>query len=242
MVLLDVLGALFGGGITGLIGNISTAIINYKTQKIKNEHEENLERIKVDAFKSKAEVIKGFISGTSKEIKEAADGATSLADAKAFEKSMDQGTENVFSSAWIDKLLAVKGFTSWISFPIAFLIIILFGLVDFLKSLMRPGITIYMMVASTWVTWLSYSILDSAGIEKIKIEDALNIFNTVIMVIIYLTISCVTWWFGDRQTSKFLMKLKDGNIKPPSISAIRQDMEEKVKEIGEEGDYMPHKS
>jgi len=230
MVLVDVLGALFGGGITGLIGNISTAIINYKTQKIKNEHEENLERIKIDAFKAKAEVIKNTIVETSEEIKDTTDSMVGLAEAKAFEKSIDQGNTSVFSSVWVDKLLAVKGWTSWISFPIAFIIIILFGAADFLKSMMRPGITLYMMAACTWITWLSYTILGKAGMDKIKVEDAVNIFSTVIMVIIYLSVSCITWWFGDRQTSKFLMKLNDGNIKPPSISKIRKEMEDKIKD------------
>ena len=39
------------------------------------------------------------------------------------------------------------------------------------------------------------------------------IFDQVTSIIIYLTVSSVTWWFGDRRTAKFLMRLNDGNKK-----------------------------
>jgi hypothetical protein len=211
--LLDIITAIFGGGITGIIGTVTTAVINYKTQKIKNEHEVAMERIKIDTMKAQAEIAKGLVSEVGKEVKDAMASATEVQDSIAYGKSQQYGNEQVFSSNWIEKLLQVKGWTSWISFPIAYIIIILFGVVDFLKGLMRPGITLYMMVASTWITYLTYGILEKAGIEKLEVAEALNVFNGVIVVIIYLTISCVTWWFGDRRTAKFLMRLKDGNFK-----------------------------
>jgi hypothetical protein len=213
MVILDVITAVFGGGITGLVGTVTTAVINYKTQKIKNEHEVAMERVKIDTMKAQAEIAKGLVSDVGKEVKDAMASATEVQDSIAYGKSQQFGNEQVFSSNWIEKLLQVKGWTSWFSFPIAYIIIILFGIVDFMKGLMRPGITLYMMGASTWITMLAYRILEKAGIEKMDIADAANIFNSVVVVITYLTISCVTWWFGDRRTAKFLMRLKDGNFK-----------------------------
>lgn len=213
MVILDIITAVFGGGITGIIGTVTTSIINYKTQKIKNEHEVAMERVKIDTMKAQAEITKNLISDVGSEAKNVMQSAVEVQDAIAYGKSQQYGNEQVFSSNWIEKLLQVKGWTSWFSFPIAYIIIILFGIVDFMKGLMRPGITLYMMGASTWITMLAYGILEKAGIEKMKIEDAANIFNSVVVVITYLTISCVTWWFGDRRTAKFLMRLKDGNFK-----------------------------
>jgi hypothetical protein len=39
------------------------------------------------------------------------------------------------------------------------------------------------------------------------------IFDQVTSIVIYLTVSCVTWWFGDRRVAKFLMRLRGGNLK-----------------------------
>jgi hypothetical protein len=44
-------------------------------------------------------------------------------------------------------------------------------------------------------------------------DQAGAIFDQVTSIVIYLTVNCVTWWFGDRRVAKFLMRLKDGNLK-----------------------------
>ena len=49
-----------------------------------------------------------------------------------------------------------------------------------------------------------------------SIAQATALFSQVIDIILYLTVSCVTWWFGDRRVAKFLMRLNDGNYKPSS--------------------------
>ena len=61
-------------------------------------------------------------------------------------------------------------------------------IVDFLRGLMRPLITIFFM-------FMSY-LLFNEGTLISDIEHA----------IIYLTVSCITWWFGDRQIAKYLLK------------------------------------
>jgi len=238
MVILDVITAIFGGGITGIIGTVTTAIINYKTQKIKNEHEVAMEKIKVETMRVEAEITKNLVSDVGTEVKDVMIKAVEIQEAKAYAESQQLGNQDAFTSTWIDKLLSLKGIGSWFSFPIAYILIILFGIIDFLKGLMRPGITLYMMAASTWITLLAWQILDAAGMEKIPVEDALNLFNGVAMVIIYLTISCVTWWFGDRRMAKFLMRLSDGNLKIPPTSTIKKA----PKETEENGDYTPHKN
>jgi hypothetical protein len=38
--------------------------------------------------------------------------------------------------------------------------------------------------------------------------QATAIFNDVTSIVTYLTVSCVTWWFGDRRMAKSIMQLK----------------------------------
>ncbi len=42
--------------------------------------------------------------------------------------------------------------------------------------------------------------------------QALVLYNQVTGIVIYLTVSCVTWWFGDRTMAKALVDM-NGNGK-----------------------------
>jgi len=116
------------------------------------------------------------------------------------------------SEKWIDKLFSVEGWIKYISIPVAVLIAFLFGMVDFLKALMRPGLTMYLTGCTTWITYMAWEIMQKYGTEITSIQ-AVDLFDQVTSIIIYLTVSSVTWWFGDRRTAKFLMRLNDGNKK-----------------------------
>jgi hypothetical protein len=201
------------GGITGLIGSVTTAITNYKLQKLKNEHdvakwdfEEKKIELETEAMKTEAKL-------RMKTIKTQTDAQVELADTEAYMESIKKGNENMFSDKWIAKLFSQTGWIKYISIPIGVLIAFLFGIVDFLKALMRPGLTIYLTGITTWITWMAWEIIQVSNIDIITSEQALAIFNEVTSVVIYLTVSCVTWWFGDRRIAKFLMRLRDGNIK-----------------------------
>lgn len=197
---------IFGGGITGLFGTLVTSILNFMNQREKNKHEIEMSKIQI-------EMLKAQTDAQIKIVQAQIQGAVELQDSVAFTKSQQYGNDKVFSSSWIEKLLEIKGWTSLVAQPIAYIIVILFGIVDFLKTLMRPGITIYLMGASTWVTYQAWMILQK--VEKdINVDEALGIYKSIIIIIIYLTVSCVTWWFGDRRIAKFLMRLNDGNLKP----------------------------
>ena len=38
--------------------------------------------------------------------------------------------------------------------------------------------------------------------------QATSIFNDVTSIVTYLTVSCVTWWFGDRRMAKSVMQMR----------------------------------
>ena len=112
------------GGITGLIGSITTSITNYKIQKLKNEHEVIMVK----------ENTKAMIAETEANIKVTqveAEAAIELADSHAYLKSIELGNKNMFSQKWIDKLFSVTGWVKFIAIPVGVLIAFLFGI--FLK-------------------------------------------------------------------------------------------------------------
>jgi hypothetical protein len=196
------------GGLTGIVGTALTSIMNFKTQKLKNEHEINLIRAQTAAM---IEESKAQIEITKTRI----EGAVELADADAYIQSIKEGNKSVFNDKWIDNLFAVQGKMRYISVPVAVLIAFLFGFIEWLKQFMRPGLTAYLVIMTSWITLVSKDILTKAGVGTggITGDQAYLIFTQVVGIIIYLTVSCVTWWFGDRRVAKFLMRLNDGNTK-----------------------------
>lgn len=74
--------------------------------------------------------------------------------------------------------------------------------VDAVRALMRPVITVYLLGISTYVA-ISISVL-VGGIGSLPEDELLEMYRQVIMSLIMLTTTAVTWWFGSRpqQVSK----------------------------------------
>jgi hypothetical protein len=192
------------GGLTGLVGNIVTGVMNYKTMKIKNEHEAIMVGLETEAMKEEAKMQ---IAITKAEI----EGAVELADTQAFMQSLKAGNQVMFSEKWIDKLFSVKGkFGRFCAIPVAVLLAMAFGFVDWLRGFMRPAMTIYLIGMTTVITFMAWNIMKKFGMDSITPAQAIVIFTQVIDIVIYLTVSCVTWWFGDRRMAKFLTSLNKG--------------------------------
>jgi len=191
------------GGLTGLIGNTLTAWSNFKTQKLKNEHDEKMYDFKIKELGAKTNAA---IKITEAKIS----GAVELADSEAYTESQKQGNKRIFSDTWIQKLMEVEGRLKYLSVPIAVFLATLLGSVDVLKGFMRPGLTLYLTAVTTWITYKAYEILQQST-TLITTAQAFQIYNEVTSIVVYLTVSCVTWWFGDRRMAKFLMHMNNKN-------------------------------
>lgn len=195
------------GGITGLIGNVVGGWFKLKQrkldldiQKMNNAHEVAMVKAETQAMIMEA---KANIKVTQAQV----EGAIEIEDAKAYIESQKQGNKALFSNKWIDALMEVKGWWRVLTLPLASLIAFLFGFVDFLRGLIRPLLTVYLCGVTTWVTWMAWKIMQVEGLSLSAIQ-AVNIFQDTTSIVTYLTVSCVTWWFGDRRMSKSIMKLK----------------------------------
>ena len=195
---------------TGLIGNIITAFTNYKTQKMKNEHDVQMADLN----------IKKLIAQTNASIKIAQakiTGEVELADSKAYDTSQQVGNKSLLGDGWIEKLLAYDNkYLSWLTTICAVLLATGLGFVDFLKGLIRPGLTLYLTGITTWITWKAYEILQATG-NMLTSSQAFALYSDVTNIVVYLTVSCITWWFGDRRIAKGLMRQRDRDTTTTSL-------------------------
>lgn len=189
------------GGITGLIGSISTGIMNYKMQKLKNVHDISMIQAETESMKIEAQMQ---IQVTKAEI----EGAVELADAQVYMQSQKSGQQVMFSEKWIDKLFNVQGKVGrFFAIPAGVLIAVAFGFVDWLRGFMRPALTLYLTGVTTVLTWMAWKMMQDHGLAAMTTTQALATYTQVTTMVIYLTVTCVTWWFGDRRMAKFLTTL-----------------------------------
>lgn len=193
------------GGVTGLLGNVITGFLKYKNQKMELEHEQKMVALETAAMKEEAKMQ---IAVTKAEI----EGAVELADAQAYMTSLKSGQKQMFSEKWIDKLFSVEGKVArFFAIPVALMISSGFAFVDWLRGFMRPALTLYLTGMSSVLTWMAWKIIKAHGLQTMTPEQAVAIYNETTSIVIYLTVSCVTWWFGDRTMSKAIVNMKKGN-------------------------------
>ena len=190
------------GVASGILGGMVTSIINYFSQKQKYAQDIKLKELDIELIKVEADK-KMEISRVETE------GKVELGELDTLKSSYVEANKPLFDQSYMKMLMESKYF-KWLGALIASS----FGVVDFLKHLARPLITYYLLGVSTYLTILCYQLLEkwsTAG--ALTLTEAYNIFELSVRSLLYLTISVVTWWFADRRTAKFLMRLNDGNKK-----------------------------
>lgn len=70
---------------------------------------------------------------------------------------------------------------------------------DFIKGSIRPFLTLYLCVLTTMIYIQARSILSNGDLS---VTQAYELVNQIINTILYLSTSCVMWWFGSRQKTK----------------------------------------
>lgn len=202
------------GGITGFVGNIVTSVANYRMQKLKNEHSREMAKLELDKMDKEKEFMLAEVEANLRITEVQTEAQMDITDSQAFADSIKAAEKDALSETIQEKLIAKGGFATGVGVFIS----LLFGLVDFLKKLIRPSLTIYLVGLTTWITIIAWEVMETKNAE-FTTEQAKDIFDQVTTIVIYLTVTCVTWWFGDRRMAKFLIRLDDGNKKSQSTPA-----------------------
>jgi len=211
------------GLVAGLIGSIVTTVGSFKLQKLKNEHERDLAKIRIDTLKAEAEMQ---IKVTEKKV----DGEIQLKEMDGFIQSQKQSDVKLFDSKWIDRLMSgtttpwitrlldggkvakvfgiiIGSIFGFIERAVGTLIALSFAFVDVLKAFIRPGLTIYLTGLSTWLTYVSWMVIVAHGQQAVTIEVALGLFKVAVHSVITLTVTAISWWYADRRLAKDAIRI-----------------------------------
>jgi len=190
-MLANIFGSIGLGALTGLVGPIVSAWTAHVSAKL------DLEKVKSKQAHDLAMVdaeSKAMIAETQAQIqvtKEKTKGAVELEEARAYAASQ-KPLPPAFKESYMSLL------PTWTQAVIA----TLFAFSDIVSKTVRPVLTYYIMGCATWVTWLSWSLVNKAGVDIITVTQALDLFDKVIYFILYMATSSFTWWFTDRATAK----------------------------------------
>jgi fatty acid desaturase len=197
------------GGVTGLIGTIWSSYNKRKERELElkdrdnqRAHERDMVEVQTRAMQAEAEAN---IRVTEAQVA----GAVELENARAFQTSQLEGNKDMFRESFMERLFAVEGWVRFIAVPFGVLVCVLFGLADFVKSIARPSITMYLLGVSTWITTQAWDILEAKDMVLTSLQ-ATTILSNVIGTVLYLTVTAVTWWFGDRMAAKGMEQLLPG--------------------------------
>jgi hypothetical protein len=72
--------------------------------------------------------------------------------------------------------------------------------VDAVKGLMRPFITLYVLAIATFIIINIGRIV--GGLNAFDFDQLINIYKSVIAEILFICTTAITWWFGSRPSRK----------------------------------------
>lgn len=200
------------GGVTGLLGTIWSSYNKRKEREMDLKDRENQRAHDLRMVDAQTRAMQAEAEANIRVTEAQVAGAVELENARAFQTSQLEGNKDVFRESFMERLFAVEGWVRLIAVPFGVLVCVLFGLADFVKSIARPTITLYLLGVSTWITKLAWDILDTKGMVLTSVQ-ASAIFSNVTGTVLYLTVTAVTWWFGDRMAAKGMEHLLPGKGK-----------------------------
>ena len=176
--------SVLSGGLTGLLGVGIQRFADFMNKRqdmaiMKLKFDQDLAMRKIDGEQMAQEWAQ-----RTKVAQIEADATVAAAESAAFSKSFDM-EPRMYSEK-------VK--------PNAFASIMLV-LIDFVRGLIRPGLTVYLCVLTTLIYFQARDLL---GDQTLTQAAALDLTAQVVSTVLYLTTTCVLWWFGvqNKQSRK----------------------------------------
>jgi len=187
--ILGIFGSAAGGSLFGLIGTAIKGFQEYKDRQAQRTHDLEMRRLDQADMRLEADLaIKqteaDFAGQAALKNIEAAVARDVAADALQG-KSYDN-----------DKATYSQGAAAKLTGFIGNLMRGLLVLVDVARGLMRPGITVYLLVVESTICYYLYQLV--IQFDLLPPEQALPLFITIVDTLSFLTATTVTWWFGSR--------------------------------------------
>ena len=181
--MLEILGtaisAILGGGATGLLGVVFQRFADYKNRQLDLQLADKKNAQELAMRKADAEIMAQEWAARTKVAEVEAGAKVEVADAEAFAESFKMepsqfsaGVKPTEGQGWILVLL------------------------DAFRGVIRPGLTVYLCAITTMVYFDSQALLTKAAFTE---GQAFDMVKMIVGTILYLTTTCVLWWFGTRQ-------------------------------------------
>lgn len=178
MDILSLVTSVLGGGITGLIGSITQHVLEFKTKKLELEANRDKFTHEERMVKAEAEVMAQEWAARTKVAEVESAARIETADSAAFAASFNE------PSRYAEHVTEKQ---NWF----------MVGL-DVLKGVIRPGLTVYLCILTTLLYFKVQKLLPTT----IDVDQALGLVNEIIGTILYLTTTCILWWFGTRNNGR----------------------------------------
>lgn len=178
-ILGTVLGAVFSGGATGLLGVIVQRWFDHKAK------EQEIEVVKLQLANA-VELSKLETERTTRVAEIEMEGKFAEADASTMQASFKHDSATYVSQDAQKR----KGFVGG-------LVLFMMASVDFLRGILRPGMTAYLCALVTVMFFWVRDLADKAGIGLTG-DQAFQLMLQIIVTILYVFTTCATWWFGAR--------------------------------------------
>jgi hypothetical protein len=169
--LLSILTSTGAGGIIGVVGSWLTKREERKNIQLQFERDVKLAEIRKDEAKIEAD---HELALADKQIERAqVEGSVAIdqAEVEAFSEGLKEQS----------KTYGIKA-------------------VDGIRGLMRPVITVYLLVIATLLTLKINQLV--GGLDSLEMSELKGIYDNVINQMLFLTATAVTWWFGSRPSSQ----------------------------------------
>ena len=167
--------SILSGGLTGILGSAISRYSEFKTRKLELEvelkrGEQDLKQIELESARD-VQIAEREAASAELSAEHQALSASHAADSASYLQAAKSG--------WTRLLM---------------------GLVDFVRGLMRPAITIYLIVLTSWIAKTLYDLVLRYQHEAFSATQAFGLWSEVINMVLYLTSAAVLWWFGSRPT------------------------------------------
>lgn len=177
------LSSVLAGGATGILGVIAQRIADYKNKQLDLALEKQRGELELAKRDKDAAIMAQEWAGRTRVAEVEAGAVVDAAEAQAFAASF-QHDKATYSDGVLDKL------RGWWGQLLRFLL----GFVDVIRGIVRPGLTIYLCVITTMM-YADAQRLVGAGLTA---AQALDLVKMIVATVLYLTTTCVLWWFGTR--------------------------------------------
>ena len=184
MGIAEILGAMAGGGATGLLGSLVNSVGDFFKMREKNRHDEKMAEVETRHLEMEIErdvvIAKQEAAAQMEEQAARTQEASYKSDARSYLPA-----EAVKSSAGLAWLMAVA---------------------DFFRGIIRPALTLFLVIVA-WQIYMQTNAIVAAADGGLSADQAYDLLRTIIIGLLYLTFTAVGWWFGSRSKFDKIFKL-----------------------------------